>query len=291
MIKRLPEWFKQPLPDEAAFKIKQQLSDSCVHTVCQEAHCPNISRCFSNNELTFLILGPTCTRNCTFCAVDKSKLKDIPINKNEHRVVASFVLRFKLTYAVITSVTRDDLFDGGANAFVQTVEEIRNLSPMTEIEVLTPDFGGCTSSIFKVAEASPSVFGHNLETVKRIYPQIRPEADYLRSLKLLKEVKIHYPSLITKSSLMVGLGESNLELEKALCDLIDCNCDIVTIGQYLAPSLNHYPVEEYIREEVFLQYKEFAQKLGFKAVSSGPLVRSSYQAGQLFKQVREFSYA
>ena len=283
--RRLPVWFKQNIPGKKSIEKLQKLSENNLNTVCVSAMCPNLSACFKNNELTFMILGDTCTRNCLFCAVKKSKLEDLGVDEGEPKRVACAVKEFGLKYTVITSVTRDDLEDGGSQHFAKTIEEIRNISPQTKIEVLIPDFQGKFSSLKRVLGALPNVIAHNIETVRRLSIKIRPLSDYDRSLRVLDMIKRMAQSIVTKSSIMLGLGETQEEVFGALKDLHNVNCDVVTMGQYLAPSVNHYPVKEFVPIGQFAKYKDMAYSLGFKAVLSGPLVRSSYEAERVYGQV------
>lgn len=284
----LPAWFKQDLPDPIALAQMRFLSELRVKTVCQEAKCPNFARCFSKLKLTFMILGDICTRSCRFCAVTKSNGKTSRvIDSEEPKRIQEAVKKLGLDYVVITSVTRDDLIDGGAGIFAETIKLIRALEKNIKVEVLIPDFKGRSSSLKSILDTSPDVIGHNLETVRRLFSSIRPQANYELSLEILRQVKKTNPRFITKSSLMLGLGETGREVKETLQDLRQARCDILTLGQYLAPSPKHYPVKEYIDLEKFIQYKELAVNLGFKKVLSGPLVRSSYQAEELY---REFSY-
>ena len=251
-----------------------------LNTVCQEANCPNLMECFSNKTATFMILGRECTRNCTFCTVSKNS--PMTVDDQEPSNVAEGVKKLGLKHVVITSVTRDDLPDGGANHFVEVIKAVRETSPNTAIEVLIPDFKGDKDALMKVVDAKPKVINHNIETIKRLYPEVRAMAEYERSLELLKMVKEMDPSIFSKSGLMVGLGETKEEVFELLADLRKHECDIVTIGQYLAPSKKHHPVIEYVTPEVFEIYKKKAEELGFQFVASGPLVRSSYHAGEAF---------
>ena len=264
-----------------------------LHTVCQSAKCPNIFECFAKGTATFMILGDACTRHCRFCSVKKQSPQ--PLSPNEPKEVADACLKMKLKHVVITSVTRDDLPDGGASVFYDTITEIRKACPSPEsrlggtngggvaIEVLTPDFQGNQTSILQVVSAQPDIFNHNIETVIRLYPRIRPEADYQRSLKLLAYVKELNPMMRTKSGLMLGLGEENDEVIKTLADLRAVDCDMVTIGQYLRPSLSAGTVEvaRFVTPDEFESYRIKASEMGFKAVASGPFVRSSYMAEEL----------
>lgn len=255
-----------------------------LYTVCEGARCPNQMDCFAEGTATFMILGEICTRNCRFCAVKKGKPK--PPDPEEPWRVAEAVRRLGLAHAVITSVTRDDLPDGGAFQFAQTVRAIRSLNPRTTVEVLVPDFKGDERALQEVLEAEPDVLNHNVETVPRLYSTVRPQANYERSLHLLARAHKIKPSLITKSGLMVGLGESEEEVLKVLEDLRAAGCSIVTIGQYLRPSLHHLPVARYIPPDEFERFKQIAFEMGFQFVASAPFVRSSYRAAEALQAVR-----
>jgi len=256
------------------------LSGLKINTVCQEADCPNISECFSRNEATFLILGKVCTRNCKFCGVGKGKPAALDLNEPEH--VAEAAKRLNLKHVVITSVTRDDLDDGGASVFTETVLAVRNKLKQVTIEVLIPDLQGNRDAIKTIIEAAPEVIGHNVETVPGLYKDIRCMSDYQLSLGVLKATKelSAGKKIYTKSALMLGLGETEEEVMDVLRDLRNVDTDIVCIGQYLCPSSSHAPVKEYIRPEQFDYYKKEAQDLGFRYVASAPYVRSSYLAGE-----------
>lgn len=280
---KLPAWFRQDVPSKEVLAKLEHLRFWQVHTVCQEAKCPNLSYCFKHAKLTFLILGDTCTRNCGFCAVKKSR-GNLKQDLDEPQRVAEAVSGLRLKYAVITSVTRDDLEDGGAGVFAQTIKIIHGLSLGIKVEILIPDFGGSASALEIVLEAHPDLVAHNMEIVKRLYPQLRPQADYARSLALLRKIKELNPDIATKSSLMLGLGETKEEIARAMEDLRLADCDILCLGQYLAPSTAHYPVKEFIGLETFEQYRSIGLSLGFKMVLSGPKVRSSYQAEEAFKE-------
>ncbi|MCD5390723.1 lipoyl synthase [candidate division NPL-UPA2 bacterium] len=274
---RLAPWLKKRLPaGEVISQTKTILRDLNLNTVCESAHCPNLGECFSRRTATFMILGKRCTRNCRFCAVEKGK--PLPVDPDEPKRVAQGCLRLRLTHAVITSVTRDDLWDGGARQFKETIFELRRLLPEITIEILAPDFQGSWESLRIAVENRPHIFNHNLETVLRLYPEVRPQADYRRSLELLRMVKKLNGKIYTKSGLMVGLGETREEVLKVMSHLREVGCDFLTIGQYLAPSKNHLPVKEYILPETFDEYREAARELGFLQVASAPFVRSSYQA-------------
>ena len=278
---RKPPWLTRRLPSGPADeKVRASLSESRLHTVCQEAHCPNLWECFSSKTATFLIMGPRCTRNCGFCAVEQGPSG--PPDPEEPARVAKAADEMGLGYVVITSVTRDDLSNGGAGHFAKTIEEIRRRAPHSRVEVLVPDFQGSPGALKRVLGARPHVLNHNLETVPRLYPLVRPEAVYARSLELLKRAREYAPRISTKSGLMVGLGESAEELRQTLKDLIGVGCNILTLGQYLQPSKEHLPVERFIPPEEFDSWKEIALEMGFSEVASGPFVRSSYHAKELY---------
>lgn len=280
--RRLPSWLKVRVSfNERYQNTMAVIKEYGLHTVCQGAECPNRGACFADGTATFMILGAVCTRNCRFCAVEKGEVQ--PPDLDEPRRVAEAVHQLGLDYAVITSVTRDDLPDGGAWAFAEVIRLIREKSPGTMVEVLTPDFKGNRESLQKVAEARPDVFNHNIETVPRLYPSVRPQANYEQSLQVLAEMKKMLPAVKTKSGIMVGLGESKEEVRAVLTDLRGVNCDLVTIGQYLSPSKQHLPVVEFITPEEFAEYEKMAYALGFTGVASGPLVRSSYHAKRIFE--------
>lgn len=280
--RRLPSWLKVRVSfNERYQNTMAVIKEYGLHTVCQGAECPNRGACFADGTATFMILGAVCTRNCRFCAVEKGEVQAPDLD--EPRRVAEAVHQLGLDYAVITSVTRDDLPDGGAWAFAEVIRLIREKSPGTMVEVLTPDFKGNRESLQKVAEARPDVFNHNIETVPRLYPSVRPQANYEQSLQVLAEMKKMLPAVKTKSGIMVGLGESKEEVRAVLTDLRGVNCDLVTIGQYLSPSKQHLPVVEFITPEEFAEYEKMAYALGFTGVASGPLVRSSYHAKRIFE--------
>lgn len=263
--------------------MKKLIQSNCLTTVCQEAKCPNQFECFSKGTATFMILGERCTRNCGFCAVSSNPL-GAPDPKEPSRV-AEAVTSLGLKYAVITSVTRDDLSDGGASHFIETIKEVRKQSPGTRIELLIPDLQGNREALCGILEAGPDVLNHNLETVPRLYPRVRPEAIYERSLQLLSRAKEFSPDIPTKSGVMLGLGETMDELRATMADLLKNDCDILTLGQYLQPSSAHLPVERFVSPEEFEVLREEALKLGFKGVASSPTVRSSFEAGTLYNQV------
>jgi len=282
---KLPSWFRQEIPDAVTLGRARLLNESRVNTVCQKAKCPNLSFCFKNSKFTFMILGDICTRNCRFCAVTKTKEYVLPVDSEEPYRVSQMVKILGLSYAVITSVTRDDLLDGGAGIFAETIALIHNIGANIRIEALIPDFQGKISSLNSLLDARPDVVAHNIETVPRLYEAIRPLADYQLSLGVLRSIKEIRPSTVTKSSILLGLGEKEEEVISAMEDLRQNQCDILTFGQYLAPSVNHYPVREFIEPEQFRKYREIGLRLGFKAVLSGHLVRSSYQAEEVYSDV------
>ncbi len=277
--RRHPDWLKVKIPSGREYhRMKSLLASSRLHTICEEAKCPNIAECFSKGTATFLILGDVCTRNCTYCNVKKGIPRKIDLEEPER--IARIVKKLNLNYVVITSVTRDDLSDGGAGIFAQTIQRIKELSQETKIEVLVPDFKGNLDSLKKVIDVQPYVLAHNLETVERLFSTVRPQGDYRRSLNLLKEAKEMGSRLLTKSGIMVGMGETKEEIIETMKDLREVECDIFTIGQYLQPSLNHLPISKYYTPEEFKEFKKIGEELGFLHVESGPLVRSSYHAGE-----------
>jgi lipoic acid synthetase len=252
-----------------------------LHTVCQEAKCPNQWECFSNRTATFLILGARCTRQCRFCAVEHGPLG--PPDPQEPDRLAEAAAEMQLAYVVVTSVTRDDLPDGGAGAFAATIRAIRRRVPAARIEVLIPDFKGRRESLDMVLAARPDVLNHNLETVPRLYATVRPEAGYTRSLDLLRASRRRAPDILTKSGLMLGLGETDAEIRGTLADLVAADCRMLTLGQYLQPTPDHLPVAAYVTPEAFARWREEALAMGFQEAACGPLVRSSYQARELFR--------
>ena len=272
----LPSYLKKSIPKQLNIKKIRQLLDPSLNTVCESAKCPNIGECFSKATLTFMILGDTCTRSCAFCGVKKEKPR--PPDPQEPQKIAEAVKRLGLNYVVITSVTRDDLPDGGAEHFVKVIQGLRDMGKGIRVEVLIPDYTGY--ALKKIIDARPYVINHNLEIVPRLYPTVRSQASYRRSLGVLRLVKETDPSIYTKSGLMVGLGEIRDEVEKVLVDLRNSSCDLVTIGQYLPPSKNHLPVERYVAPFEFEDYKRTGEKLGLK-VLAGPFIRSSYRAGEM----------
>lgn len=285
MLNRLPYWFRQNYRDLSLVKeMVLFFKDLKINTVCENARCPNIGRCFKENSFTFMILGDTCTRNCSFCAV-KKRNSNLELDLLEPLRIAKTVSLLNLDYVVITSVTRDDLPDGGIDVFIKTVEAIRHTSPQTIIELLVPDFKGNFESLKRLIRVKPSIIGHNLETVPRLYREVRPQASYEKSLELLKRIKKLEDQIYTKSSLMLGLGEEKDEVLDVMEDLIKVGCDILVLGQYLAPSKRHLSVKRFIQIEEFEELRETGLSLGFKAISSGPLVRSSYQARKIYSEL------
>ena len=280
-----PHWLKRSLPTGPTYEsVRGLLKEGRLHTVCQEAKCPNVWECFSRRTATFLVMGHCCTRNCRFCAVNHGP-SAAPDPKEPARV-AEAAQSMGLRYVVITSVTRDDLPDGGASFFAETIKEIRKRMPDAFVEVLIPDFQGNTGALETVVEAHPNVLSHNLETVPRLYPLVRPEAAYRRSLELLKRTKQYDPAIPTKSGLMLGLGETPEEVKETLLDVLDAGCSILTLGQYLQPTREHLEVQRFIHPEEFDNWKETALKMGFSEVASGPFVRSSYHANELYQALR-----
>ncbi len=277
MSGRFPEWLKVKAPKRGAYEeMAGYMKSMGLHTVCQSASCPNIGECFSKGTATFMILGDVCTRNCGFCGVHSGG--PMPLDPDEPSRVGEAAARMGLKYVVVTSVTRDDLADGGAGQFAETIRQIRAKIPEAKVEVLIPDFGGDWDALCTVLDAKPFVLNHNVETVPRLYSTVRPQADYERSLALIETAKHKKPSIYTKSGFMVGLGESKEEVVQVLRDLRSRGCDIVTIGQYLRPSKNNLPVVEYIPPAQFDEYKAIGDEMGFHYVASGPFVRSSYHA-------------
>ena len=276
-----PHWLKRRLPTGAAWeKTRALINKGQLHTICQEAKCPNLWECFSQQTAAFLIMGSRCTRNCRFCAVSHG----VPelIDPEEAFRVADAVQGMQLRYVVITSVTRDDLPDGGSRFFAETLQQIRKKSPNTVVEVLIPDFQGSVVALRTIVDVHPDVLNHNIETVERLYPSVRPGAVYRRSLELLSWVRENDPTIFTKSGLMLGLGELPEEISKTLGDLLDAGCRILTLGQYLQPSGEQLPVKRFIHPEEFGTWREAALKMGFAEVASGPFVRSSYHARELY---------
>lgn len=279
-----PEWLRRRLPTGSGYeKIRGLIRKDRLHTVCQEANCPNMWECYSQQTATFLILGSQCTRSCRFCSVASGPVK--PPDPEEPLRVAGVAQEMNLKYVVVTSVTRDDLSDGGAGLFARTIIEIRKRIPEVRIEVLIPDFQGDRDALQTVLQAQPDVLNHNIETVPRLYPEVRPQADYQQSLELLQRAQRFAPQMPTKSGLMLGLGEAPDEIHQTLQDLRQVHCRILTLGQYLQPSRKHLPVKRYIPPEEFENWRKTALQLGFSEVASGPFVRSSYHAKELFQEI------
>jgi len=282
-IERKPEWIKTRANMGPEYtKLRSLVVSEGLHTVCQEAACPNIFECWEDKEATFLIGGEQCTRRCDFCNIDTGKPG--PLDRDEPRRVAESVRSMGLKYATITGVTRDDLDDEGAWLYAETIRQVHALNPGTGVEMLAPDFSGHSHLLNEVFETRPEVFAHNLETVPRIFKRIRPAFRYDRSLDVISQARAF--GLITKSNLILGLGETREEVSQALQDLHDAGCDLITITQYLRPTSNHHPVERWVKPQEFVEMAEEAEAIGFAGVMSGPLVRSSYRAGRLYKQAQ-----
>jgi lipoic acid synthetase len=283
-IEKKPSWIKTTARMGPEYRELQSLvKREGLHTVCQEAGCPNIFECWEDREATFLIGGDHCTRRCDFCLIDTGKPD--PLDRDEPRRVAESVQAMGLRYATVTGVTRDDLDDEGAWLYAETVRAIHALNPDTGVEILTPDFSGKAELLQQVFDADPEVFAHNVETVPRIFRRIRPAFSYERSLEVLTMGR--NAGMITKSNLILGMGETREEISQALVDLHSAGCDLITITQYLRPSPRHHPVERWVKPEEFVELREEAEQIGFAGVMSGPLVRSSYRAGRLYRQAME----
>jgi len=282
-----PRWLKAPIPEGENYeRLKTTLRSLKLATVCEEARCPNIGECWGGKDgtatATIMIMGDTCTRGCSFCAVKTSRTP-LPLDENEPENVATAISEWNLGYVVLTSVDRDDLLDQGANHFAKTVQELKARRPQLLVECLTPDFRGEKDLISLVASSGLDVYAHNVETVERLQRRVRDHrAGYKQSLGVLEHVKNNFPKLITKTSIMLGLGETDDEILQALNDLRNIQCDVVTFGQYLRPTRRHMPVKEFISPEKFQQWQSLAEDMGFKYVASGPLVRSSYKAGEFY---------
>ncbi len=280
-IERKPEWIKTRAKMGPQYTELQSLvKREGLHTVCQEAGCPNIYECWEDREATFLIGGDQCTRRCDFCQIDTGKPE--ALDRDEPRRVAEGVQAMGLRYATITGVARDDLADGGAWLYAETVRRIHDLNPGTGVELLAPDFNAIPELLAEVFASRPEVFAHNVETVPRIFKRIRPGFRYDRSLEVIRAARAD--GLVTKSNLILGMGEERAEISQALQDLHDAGCELITITQYLRPSPKHHPVERWVKPEEFVELREEAEDIGFAAVLSGPLVRSSYRAGRLYQQ-------
>jgi lipoic acid synthetase len=284
---RLPEWARKSRTHfESLNRLKTGLRSRRLHTVCESARCPNIHECFHRGAATFMILGNRCTRGCGFCSVPKGNpaKHDMRLDASEPANVARMAAEMRLSYVVITSVNRDDLEDGGSRHFAETVREVRRALPAARVEVLTPDFCGDLHAVARVLDAGPHVFNHNMETVPRLYARVRPQADYRQSLDVLAFARRHAPGTLTKSGFMVGLGETGAEVHELLRDLRAANTDVATIGQYLQPTRRNLPVAAFVEPAQFDAYRDFGLALGFKAVFSGPLVRSSYMADEVSRE-------
>ena len=283
-IERKPEWIKtRAVMGPEYTQLRSLVKSEGLHTVCQEAACPNIFECWEDREATFLIGGEQCTRRCDFCNIDTGKPG--PLDRDEPRRVAESIQQMELRYATITGVARDDLDDEGAWLYAETIRVVHELNPGTGVEMLAPDFSGHSELLNQVFETRPEVFAHNVETVPRIFKQIRPAFTYERSLDVISQARDF--GLITKSNLILGLGEDRSEVSQALRDLRSAGCDLITITQYLRPTNRHHPVERWVKPEEFVELSKEAEEIGFLGVMSGPLVRSSYRAGRLYKQAME----
>jgi len=283
-IERKPEWIKTRANMGPEYtRLRSLVKTEGLHTVCQEAACPNIFECWEDKEATFLIGGDRCTRRCDFCNIDTGKPEEL--DRDEPRRVAESVQSMGLKYATITGVTRDDLEDEGAWLYAETIRMVHELNPGTGVEMLAPDFSGNPVYLNEVFETRPEVFAHNLETVPRIFKRIRPAFTYERSLNVITQARAY--GLITKSNLILGLGETRAEITQALVDLHEAGCDLITITQYLRPTNKHHPVERWVKPDEFVELAKEAEDIGFSGVMSGPLVRSSYRAGRLYKQALE----
>ena len=277
--RRLPTWLKVKMPSGPNYsKLQNLIKAQGLHTVCEEARCPNIGECWEKETATFMILGDICTRACTYCAVTTGRPTGLDLE--EPKRLANTVKILDLKYAVITSVNRDDLPDGGAFIFAQCIKQIKKKVPTCKVEVLTPDFQGDWESLKVVTDANPETFNHNIETVKRIFPRVRAKGEYELSLRLLDKVKDLMPDGVTKSGMMVGLGETKTEIIGTMEDLLQHRCDLLTIGQYLRPSLKHVPISKWYTPQEFADLEKIGMEMGFRHVASGPLVRSSYHADE-----------
>ena len=284
---RLPEWLRKGRTHfESVHLLKTELRSRRLHTVCESARCPNIHECFHRGAATFMILGNLCTRGCGFCSVSKGSAakQDFFLDPDEPSQVAEMAARMHLRYVVITSVNRDDLSDGGSRHFAETVRAVRAALPLARVEVLTPDFCGDLDAVARVLDAGPHVFNHNMETVRRLYRRVRPQANYERSLRVLQFARRYQPGALTKSGLMVGLGESPEEVHALLRDILASSVDIATIGQYLQPTRRNLPVAEFVAPSQFDAYRDFGLSLGFNMIFSGPFVRSSYMADRVSEE-------
>ncbi len=276
---RLPDWLKVPAPGSPRYiELQQVMRGQSLHTVCEEAHCPNIGECWQLGTATFMILGDICTRACRYCAVTSGK--PVGIDLQEPGRLAATVKTMELSYCVITSVNRDDLADGGAFIFASCINKIREVAPGCKVEVLIPDFDGSWTALRKVIDARPEVLNHNIESTKKIFPYVRPKGDYHLSLELLAKAKEMDSTMVTKSGIIVGMGEDKGEVLETMRDLRSVDCDLLTIGQYLRPSAKHLPIDRFYHPDEFAELRKAGEDMGFKHVASGPLVRSSYHADQ-----------
>lgn len=283
----MPEWLRKPQRNvDADHDLKKMLRTRGLHTVCEEARCPNRNDCFARGAATFMILGDVCSRSCGFCSVKTGRGLSMEALAGEPEQVAEAAAQLDLRYVVITSVNRDELPDGGAAHFAKTIYAVRRRLPLSKIEVLTPDFKGSRDALHAVLDAKPDTFNHNVETVPRLYLRVRPQADYRQSLSVLSNARLYSPGVLTKSGFMVGLGERRDEVKRLLEDLRAHNVEVATIGQYLQPTRRHLPVEEYVHPDVFQEYKEYGERLGFRAVFSSPLVRSSFMAEMVHEEAK-----
>lgn len=274
-LPRRPDWLKVNFFASEEYRdVRKLVSQNALHTVCESARCPNIGECWGQRTATFMILGDVCTRSCGFCAVKTGR--PLELDTHEPQRVANAVKQLDLRHAVITSVNRDELKDGGSAIFAETVVAIRDILPECRIEVLIPDFKGCEKSLKTVLDAKPDILNHNTETISRLYSRVRPQANYRQSLEVIRFAKKY--GVVTKSGIMVGIGERFEEVLQVMSDLKEADCDVMTIGQYLQPTRNHLPVDRYVTPEEFKEYKDYGMQLGFRHVESGPLVRSSYHA-------------
>lgn len=284
---RLPAWLRKSQTHfESVHLLKSELRERKLHTVCESARCPNIHECFHRGAATFMILGNLCTRGCGFCSVPKGSptKQEFFLDRDEPRHVAEMAVRMKLRYVVITSVNRDDLADGGSQHFAETVRQVRAALPRARVEVLTPDFCGDLGAIARVLDSGPDVFNHNMETIRRLYRRVRPQADYGQSLRVLRFAKEYRPDALTKSGFMAGLGESTEEVHELLGDILDARVDVATIGQYLQPTRRNLRVAEYVTPAKFDAYRDYGLSIGFSMVFSGPFVRSSYMADRVSEE-------
>ena len=289
---RLPEWLRKGQTHfESVQLLKRDLRARRLHTVCESARCPNMHECFHRGAATFMILGNLCTRGCGFCSVPKGSAakREFSLDAEEPAQVAEMAARMKLHYVVITSVNRDDLADGGSHHFAETVKKVRLANPGAKVEVLTPDFCGDLDAVARVLDAGPDVFNHNMETVARLYRRVRPQADYRQSLRVLQFARTYAPQVLTKSGLMVGLGETADEVHQLLRDIRSAHVDVATIGQYLQPTRRNLKVAEYVTPAQFDHYRDYGLSIGFKMIFSGPFVRSSYMADQVNEQAQVYA--